>query len=253
MKKIILLFACIGFSSLSFAQLELGVDGAFNTTWLFNNNVSDQGPNLNPNASFGGSYGITGTFFLGKAIGIGAEINFNSVNQKYDGTVSSVSFNATDHLNYIQVPLMLKVKTQSGFYFELGPEFNFLSSANGDLTSSPANSLADYSGKDIKTGLSNSVMGVVFGFGGRFPITDHIGITAGLRFFGALGDATTELGETDFAADAAAGKLGVAETFAHTDQSGNYRYQKTTIATGGIQIGVFYALFKNLKEEESGK
>src|SRR5215510_1738566 len=102
MIKIILLFTLLMFSVTTFAQLEIGVDGGFNTTWLFNNNVSDQGQNLNPNASFGGSGGVTGTFFITKSLGVGAEINLSSVNQKYDGNQGNTSYNAVDHLNFVQ-------------------------------------------------------------------------------------------------------------------------------------------------------
>lgn len=42
MKKIIWLLAAMAISSVSFAQLEIGVNGNLATTWLLNNNVSDQ-------------------------------------------------------------------------------------------------------------------------------------------------------------------------------------------------------------------
>jgi len=252
MKKLTLLLTFLSVTAVAFAQLEVGVAGGFSTTWLLNNNVSDQGPNLNPNASFGGNFGLTGSFFFTENIGVGAELNYNSVNQKYDGEVDvqvgEVNFDAKDHLNYFQVPIMLKVKTTSGFYFEVGPEFNFLSSANGDLTSDPSDDNFEYAGRDIKTGLEN-VMGIVFGFGGRFPVTDHIVLSAGLRFFGGLSDATSQLEETEFYNELAEGHLGVAETFAHLDQSGDYHYEKTTLATGGIQIGLLYAIGKDQKED----
>ena len=250
MKKIIWLLAAMAISSASFAQLEIGVNGNLATTWLLNNNVSDQGENLNPVFSTGFAGGVLGTFFFTSTIVVGAELNFSSVNQKYDGNITDqMSFDAKDAVNYFQVPILLKLKTPSGFYFEIGPALNFLSSAKGEAQSSPADPDFDYSGRNIKTGLSTSVTGLLFGFGGRFPVTQHLVITAGLRFDYGLTDATEEQTQTEFTQNLLDENMGVAATFAHLDQQSNFSYEKTTMVTGGIQIGLLYAIGKKQKEE----
>jgi hypothetical protein len=248
MKKYLSFIAAFAFPLLAIGQMEIGVNGTLATTWLLNNNVSDQGQNLNPNFSTGYSFGALGNFFFTPTVGIGLELNMTSVNQKYDGTIESVNFDAKDAPNYFQLPILLKLKTPSGFYFEVGPALYFLTSAKGDLEFSPADPTLDYSGRNIETGLSGTTTGLLFGFGGRFPVSDHLVITGGLRFVYGLSDATEEQDQTEFLENLTDDVLGVAATFAHTDQQGNFSYEKTTLATGGLQIGLLYAIGKSQKE-----
>lgn len=242
MKRLLVVLAIVCNTFAANAQLELGVNGGFGTTWFLNDNAFDQGPNLNPNFSFGGSYGISSTYYFTETIGIGVEANMLSMNQKYDGTVNELNFDSRDHVNYFQLPIMLKVKTESGFYFEAGPEINFLSRATGELTSADATAPMNYADREIKTGFNNNVFGVVFGFGGRFNLNENLLLTAGLRFYGGIADATEELGEEVFQNEWNEENLGTTVFFAHTDQGGNYYYEKTTLATGGVQVGLVYLL-----------
>ncbi|MBX7107865.1 MAG: PorT family protein [Chitinophagales bacterium] len=230
-----------------FAQFEIGLNGAVATTWLLNDNVSDQGPNLNPNFSVGWSSGVVGNFYFTKSIGVGAELNYSVVNQKYDGAIMEINYDAVNSLKYYELPLLFKLKTETGFYFEAGPQFDFLLAATEDFSMSPADPDLDYTGTDIKTGLSGMVTGAVFGFGGRFPLSNHVLLTAGLRFFAGLTDATEEESEAEYLQNMENGKLGIAAAFAHIDQQGNFHYEKTTLTSGGIQVGLLYS-FGNLKD-----
>lgn len=247
MKKFLFPAIWLMCTTVAFAQFEVGLNGGVATTWLLNNNVFDQGPNLNPNFSMGWSSGMVGSFYFSKSIGVGAELNYSAVNQQYDGMIDGLNYDAINSLKYYELPLLFKLKTESGFYFEAGPQFDFLQSASENFEMSPANPAVDYTGMDIKTGLSGMVMGAVFGFGGRFPLSNHLLLTGGLRFFAGLTDATEEQSETEFLQNLQDDKLGIAAGFAHTDQQGNFHYEKTTLATGGIQIGLLYS-FANLKD-----
>lgn len=233
-------FSCAMFAA--GAQIELGINGGYGTTWFLNNNAFDQGPNLNPNFSFGYSYGLSGSVYLTQTIGIGIEANMLGVNQKYDGTIHEVNYDSKDHVNYFQLPVMLKVKTESGFYFEAGPEFNFLTSAKGELTTDATDDPKPFADRDIQTGFNSTDIGIVFGFGGRFNLNENLLLTAGLRFYGGISDATQELGKTEFYQESTAEHLGTTVTYAHLDQSGDYYYEKTTLATGGIQVGLIYQI-----------
>src|SRR5689334_25442535 len=95
MKKLFLLFALVAIQYSAMAQLDVGVQVSPQTTWLINNNVSDQGENLNYHTSFGFAGGIHSAFFFNHAVGVGAEINLNWFNQKYGGDVLGFNLDAT--------------------------------------------------------------------------------------------------------------------------------------------------------------
>src|SRR5258706_2872076 len=136
MKKVLLFLLLVAIQYSVKAQLDVGIQVSPQTTWLINNNVSDQGENLNYHTSFGFLGGVHGAFYFNGKVGVGAEINLNMFNQKYAGDQGTFHYDITDHMNYISIPIMFELKTPGGFYFELGPQFNFLSSAKEDFTAS---------------------------------------------------------------------------------------------------------------------
>ena len=243
MKQFTFLLLLIAFQLSAQAQPEIGVTLGPGTTWLLNNNASDQADNLNYSTSFGFQGGLHAGYFFTDNIGLAAELNLATVNQKYEGDFTSVHYEAGDHLTYISIPILFQLKTLGGFYFELGPQFNILSSAKGDLTLEDDPFSANYDGRDIETGFNKTVVGGTFGMGGRFDLAENMALTAGIRFFGGFGDATEEFTEEEFNA-LDGDEIGVTVFYAHTDQSGNFRYEKTMEITGSLMIGFVYVFVK---------
>jgi len=66
MKKLILVaaLAAITFGAQAQGEMRIGLKGAFNYTALFNNNVSDQGYELNYAPTTGGSFGASFNYRL---------------------------------------------------------------------------------------------------------------------------------------------------------------------------------------------
>ena len=62
---------------------------------------------------------------------LAVEGNLASFNQRYEGDIFRENYDAGDHLKYITIPVLFELKTSGGFYFEIGPQFNFLFSAKG--------------------------------------------------------------------------------------------------------------------------
>src|SRR6186713_2766243 len=182
MKKIIFFMFLVTIQLSLKAQPEIGVSLSPATNWLINNNVSDQGDILNYRTSFGFAGGLRAAYFFSDNLGVGAELNFGSFNQRYEGDI------AGDHQKCIMIPILFELKTPGGFYFEIGPQFNLISSAKGDFTLDDDPLSVSYEDREIETGFSKTVIGGVFGLGGRFGLNENMAITAGIRFFGSFGD-----------------------------------------------------------------
>lgn len=223
----------------------LGAKAGFNTTWLMNKNVFDQDEDLNPNSSFGPNFGISGYFYFNDKIGVGAEIHSMTVNQKYSGEWNdnpNISFDAKETAKVIDIPILLQLTNESGLYFEVGPKITLINNAEMELevtpTQSPNN--PNFSGRDVIEGYNSTLISGVFGFGVNISAGENLFITTGIRLASSFSDATKEYTEAELGTLAADDKLGISSIFAHTNQSGNYKYEKTTLATGGIILGIFY-------------
>lgn len=249
MKKIFLSAALVvAFFSTNAQGLEVGVNAGLYTTWLMNKNVFDQDEILNPDFSGGPSWGFVGTFYFSKTIGVSAELNFATVRQNYSGEYGvNQTYEAKTTLKYTQIPVLFKLQSQGGFYFEIGPQFAFLGKATEDYTDDQ-NSDNDYSDLDVKQGFTEAPISLVFGFGGKFDLNEHLALTAGLRLAGSLSDITNEYSQQEAADIIAAstvgefGDLGITDAYAHITQNGSFKYEKTTLAVAGIQMSLVYKL-----------
>jgi len=99
----------------------------------------------------------------------------------------------------------------------------------------------------VKKGFENMVIAGVFGFGGRFDLNDNLALTAGVRFQYGIGDVTKEYSQTELldlvtTGEGIYGEAGLTDAFAHTTQGGKYKYEKTTLATGSVQMGLVYKI-----------
>src|SRR6476620_4966455 len=75
---ILLLCAITGRAS----HLDIGLHLGGGSTWMINNNISDQGANLDPVTSFAPLFGLHAQYG-GKGTCIYLEMNYAPVNQKY--------------------------------------------------------------------------------------------------------------------------------------------------------------------------
>ena len=139
MKKIFLVAALIGISSIAYSQakVEIGLKGGVNMASL-------NGDNLNSNnvtAFHGGAYGLIKI----TKIGIQPEVLFS---KRGDDQID---------LAYMDVPVMLKFYLAAGLNVQAGPQFGVLlnaENANGD---------------DIKDTLKNSDLSAAMGIGWDLP------------------------------------------------------------------------------------
>lgn len=248
MKKI-LAIAVIMITSLSSAQaqegIRLGAKGSFFSTWLFNKNVSDRNASLDYASSFSPTFGVQAIFMLKETFGISAEIIYASQKQKYDGYLGNevVTFTNELNLSYLDIPILARVSSPKGPFFEIGPQVSLLMGAK-ETFEVPSFSALNYSDKDVKDDFAGFGVAGVLGFGIDIKLTDMINLTTGLRFGYMFTDATTEYSEIEFDAKSALETLSNVSGASHTDTDDKFSYQKSNRAFGGLQIGVQIMLDK---------
>jgi hypothetical protein len=238
--KTLLLIAFLSLAISSSAQkAEIGLSGGIGTTWLMNKNVFDYGDKLDPVVSVGGNYGIAATFYFTEKVGLGIELNNSIMNQKYKGVVGTTSFDSKTKLTYLDFPLLLKLKSgKSGFYFEIGPKLSYLASASEDYNTS-ISVITLNSGGGVKSDFNATVISGVVGVGGRINIVDALTLSFGLRLAGGITDATKEYSLSNLSANTS-----VSGSAANVAADGSLDYKRTTLASGGLQIGVLYRIGK---------
>jgi hypothetical protein len=152
MKKLaLILFAGISFAT-AHAQFQFGVKGGLNLA-----NLSDvQGVSWNTQFSFNG--GIFLKLPVAPHVSIQPELVYSGQGASSDNGGST----ASEHINYVNLPILLKLSSRTGFYFETGPQFGFLVSAH-----------ETYQGvtNDVKSSFKSNDYSWVFGIGAKIPMT----------------------------------------------------------------------------------
>jgi hypothetical protein len=223
MKKIILSAVLLTTLNLS-AQISIdgGVKGSYNSTWLFNKNISDQGAEQDYAMAWGSNVGVGASVYFGP-VGIGVEFLRGTHTGGYAGDFLG-KYNSNVKLNVTQIPLLLKFKSENGAYIELGAQVNSINKATYTF---------DYTDSDFFDGTSDetsnyskSFTSAVLGFGANVRIIKAIplSLNVGLRLQYGLTDAK-----------------GVDALGTNLNNSLVYStYQKTNAASGGIMFGLNY-------------
>ena len=223
MKKTIFGIAFLLFVSQSQAQkfgfqLEGQGKSIISSTWLLNNNISDKGDDQEYAPGWGTTYGvgINGYF---NSVGLGVEILGGTHKGAYKGTILGSDYTSEVQLKQFQIPILLKLRGESGGYFEIGPQFNIISSARytrdglGNET------------KDVKSNYENYTS-VVMGFGANIQLSKSIplGLMMGMRLNYGFTDAK-----------------GVDALGFNLNNSLLYpTYEKTMAVSAGLQLGLSY-------------
>jgi hypothetical protein len=122
----------------SFAQKQLyfGAQGTGLNSWITNQQNYGR-PDMDYVATFGGGGNINIGFDFNNHIGLQLQFGYEKLGQKFkDSNVvndTTYSYTRNIKLNYLKLPLLFKYRTSgevAKFYFMVGPQFNFLLSAN---------------------------------------------------------------------------------------------------------------------------
>ena len=156
MKKIMIISAMF-LTTTAFAQkFEIGAKAGVN---ISNFTGHSDWQNAKTNSLVGFHAGGFVSFFLGNTFAIQPEVLFSSQGAKYQ----DATHNENLTINYINVPVMLKLRSTSGFYIEAGPQLGFKISES----SSSIDSLAKTTDLSIAGGIGyHSKIGL--GIGARY-------------------------------------------------------------------------------------
>lgn len=228
--------------------IRLGVKGSYMSTWLFNNNVSDAGDYLNYKPSYGGSFGIQAIYMFSDAYGISADLLYSGQNSKYEDSESAKYLNELK-ISYIDLPILFRVSSEKGPYFEIGPQFSFLSGAKETYEDKgDDNPLFDsYSDKDVKADFAGFGLSAVLGFGVDIKLNEMMNLTTGLRFGYMFTDAMNEYSKDEVAAattDKSISYVSHSSHYVEGSEQKAFDYTKSNRVFGGLQLGLQFNLAK---------
>ncbi|MBX2962995.1 MAG: PorT family protein [Cyclobacteriaceae bacterium] len=158
MKKlnlVIFLVACISGSAIAQVQFSIGLKGGLN---LAKFDVSDISGSISNRTGFHG-----GAFALAKftAFAIQPEVIFSQQGSEFNFSGQNLSSN----FSYFNVPVLLKFYLPLGLNIQAGPQFGFLTSADGQVVG------ADGEIVDVSTDMyKNSDTSIALGLGWDLPM-----------------------------------------------------------------------------------
>jgi hypothetical protein len=223
MKKTIFGIAFLFFVSQSKAQkfgfqLEGQGKSIISSTWLLNNNISDKGDDQDYAPGWGTTYGIGINGYF-NSVGLGVELLGGTHKGAYKGSVGPIDYTSEVQLKQFQIPILLKLRGESGGYFEIGPQFNIISSARytyDGMVNSTSDEKSNY----------ENYTSVVMGFGANIQLSKSIplGLMMGMRLNYGFTDAK-----------------GVDALGFNLNNSLLYpTYEKTMAVSAGLQLGLSY-------------
>lgn len=227
MRKLLLSILIVSVAIAANAQkgLHVGLKAMPQSTWMFNNADSDN-PQFLYKSTFRSAFGLDVDYHFTDGVGAGINLLYSAQGQKFTNRDGSIE--AFRKMSYLKIPILLNFNTSSEsvvmFKGSVGPQFSF--PLKGTLeTNIPFTSdvdISDYYKVDI---------GVVFGFGLGFNITDYLQASLGLRFDG---------GFTSDDSDAINTVAGLSDGYVRYPAS--EARPETIQVTGGVEIGFKYVL-----------
>ncbi|HOY38365.1 MAG: outer membrane beta-barrel protein [Bacteroidales bacterium] len=201
MKKLLFLAAIAMFVTGVNAQEGAFAGGhfAYNSTWLMNPQVFDDGAGQNPDVSWGYYYGLVLGYNFKDNMGVEVDFNVNKLTQKYDGEIDvwltddEAGYKSHTTMNTFDIPVMMKFGENS--YFELGPLFHIVNKVNYTRDFNNDDEIGDVGvykdlfylcrndERNVAEEFNSFGFGVAMGFGSDIPlVNDALYLNFGVRF-----------------------------------------------------------------------
>lgn len=242
MRKFGILLIILLMTSPVYSQFKIGVQGSADNTWLINRNLSDAGDNVDPLATFTYGFGAQFVYVFNESIGISTGVGIQNYVQKTDGKAENgaISYEAETKLSALNIPILMRLENAGGTYFEVGPTFSFVSSAEESfMVDQSALAEFNYTDKAFDDDFSTLNIFATAGFGVLVDLSDNMQMTAGLNMAYAFTDATEEYASQ---ADLDAADASFYSNVAHETQTDGFGYESSTGASFGVKIGVVYVI-----------
>lgn len=206
-KKSVLIAIVVVMTTLSATaqQFYFGLGGSFTSPWMTNQNNYGLPFEMDYVPKFGGNGQIIIGYDFNKNVGAKIEAGYGILGQKYEDTYKDTVYTRNINLNYFQLPVLFKFRTsgeKARFFFNVGPQFNFLMSAKQEYFKRGAiytDSTFNKIGKPIKIGeedvkdryTSMDIMARL-DIGAEFTFTPSLFLTVGMTSAYGLMDVNAE-------------------------------------------------------------
>lgn len=238
----ILMVTLVAGQALSQKGFYFGVAATGLNTWLTNQNNYGL-PEMDYKLTFGFSGNVNLGFDFSKNFGIKTEIGYAMLGQDYKDEVNDTTVTRKVNLNYLQVPLLFKYSTGSDlvrFYLLVGPQFNFLLSADQEYLKNSISTEEEvynpFLKKPVKIGeetitdrYNDLDIFARIDFGIDISVIDNLIINAGI----SMGYGLTDINADDWKMD---------------DVDGNYNPAHNIY--GGFNVGICYKIPVGKKESK---
>lgn len=196
MKKKIYILILLSFAAMGTQaqKLELSALGSYQSTWIFNQNISDKGDIQDYAAGWGYNYGLGVGFYFNNKIGMEVDGLFDLHSGNYTGTDdSNRTYTSNVKLHMTNIPLLFKLRSSNGAYFEVGPQFSMISHATYSYkqsyyNASTGNNVDTNNSVNVSNMYATSDISAVIGFGVKIKFGSHLSMKTGLRLTWGLAD-----------------------------------------------------------------
>ncbi len=172
--------------------MHIGVDGAFNGTFIINqNNYGHETGELEYAPTFGYTVGGSAGYNFNNHLGVQVEVKHSLQGQKYADIVRGVDVDRSVRLQYTHIPLLFKFSGgghyATRFYLLAGPQFSFLNKAQETFSSSDQSVFRNYSENRTER-FNRRDLQLVLDVGSDFVLYKNFYASTGLRFNYGLWD-----------------------------------------------------------------
>ncbi len=126
---------------------NIGLTGGYNLSSV----RTDNGSEANHKSGF--YIGLYGESFVGKLVAIQPELMYSQQGYK----IKANGYNYTQKLNYINLPIMVKVYPASGFYLAIGPQIGYAISHKEEFDSSLVESTKELNPNSFTWGVNGGI------------------------------------------------------------------------------------------------
>ena len=170
MKKMLSISAALMFAgAVSYAQTSESKTGGVHLGLRAGLNLSNMVNSDDADVTTGSKIGLNAAVFvelpLANVFSIQPELQFSQKGFKASGTALGSAYEYKQTTNFIEVPLLAKIKPVPGFGIVVGPQFSFLASTSTKFTVNNASyeSLVKQENDNLKKNILGGVIGVEAG------------------------------------------------------------------------------------------
>ncbi|MEM7162322.1 MAG: outer membrane beta-barrel protein [Bacteroidota bacterium] len=251
MKKALILFVLLFLLADLSAQLRIGINGGYYNTSLLNSSIKNAEDLIDPDASFGEMYGLSGMLLFGETTGLAFAINVLNIEQNLTGdiqynvgpSVVTERYELDLEIAYTSIPILFHAQTPNGWFFQAGPQFNFTNTAKEAFRIVGQSSLNEIN--EIDDQFENLVVAIEGSFGKEFSLSEKLKLNIALNGSIGLTDAVKQVAEEeinseDFPAFILASHMGIVDDSPIAVDQGEYSYASSNFSTLGIKTGIHY-------------